>query len=441
VVREDIEIDIVAIDEASGVIAAAGDKIAGSVQQVADSQNELAAAVSDTLPPLSQSEQEQLDNAGAALQLSTAEKDLRTAQDNLNVAIRGYGTESTQAASALRDLNAAQDNVATIQKQVGTVTTENTASMRTFATSVSGVAMASFGLYSAYDRVNEAEISLDRSNLMVKSSTKSVEDAQRALSTAIADHGANSQQATTASDTLSIAQDRLSLANERAQQAQENVSKSIMASALQVVPTAITMVDSLSRAWNNFPDVSALLTKISTRVADVGISAKTAAIGVAAFMGGFLVADTLLSAIPEDMRQIAGVLTASIAAIVAATIAWMAFQGTITMGVAVPIILAAVGIGIAGVKAAVAMAEGGVVDKPTFALIGEAGPEIVMPLSRYEANRDLVSAQTQESTVTKQPDIIYVYVTNYIQTEADYDKASQHTIEVMNEALARRRSS
>jgi hypothetical protein len=287
---------------------------------------------------------------------------------------------------------------------------------------------------------NESEISLDRSNLMVKTSTKSVEDAQRALSTAIAEHGANSQQATTASDTLSIAQDRLSLANERAQQAQENVNKSIMSAALQIIPTTITMVDSLSRAWNNLPDVSALLTKISTRVADVGISAKTAAIGVAAFMGGFLIADTLLGAIPEDMRQIAGVLTASIAAIVAATIAWMAFQGTMTMGVAVPIILAAVGIGIAGVKAAVAMAEGGVVDKPTYALIGEAGPEIVLPLAQYEANRTAFPAQTPEA-VTQQSQIINVYVTNYIQTEADYDVASQHTIESLNEALARRRSS
>ncbi len=51
---------------------------------------------------------------------------------------------------------------------------------------------------------------------------------------------------TTASDALSIAQDRLALANERAQQAQENVNKSIMSAALQVIPTSITMVDSLS---------------------------------------------------------------------------------------------------------------------------------------------------------------------------------------------------
>jgi hypothetical protein len=441
VVRQELEIGLVAVDDASDVVAAASKRISDSVAQVSNSQKELADAVSNTLPPLSESEQSQMNNASAALQLNSAQTSLRDAQQNLNRAITEYGADSSQAASALRDLNAAQTNVSVLQKEVGMSTQAADVSMRSFTTGISGVATASFSLYGAYDRINESEISLDRSNLMVKTSTKSVEDAQRALSTAIVEHGISSQEATTASDSLSIAQDRLSLANERAQQAQENVNKSIMSAALQIIPTSITMVDSLSKAWNNFPDVSALLTKISTRVVDVGISAKTAAIGVAAFMGGFLVADTILGAIPENMRQIAGVLTASIAAIVAATVAWMAFQGTMTMGVAVPIILAAVGIGIAGVKAAVTMAEGGVVDKPTYALIGEAGPEIVMPLSRYEANRDLVSAQTSGETVTQQPQVITVYVTNYIQTEADYDRASEHTIESLNEALARRRSS
>jgi len=49
---------------------------------------------------------------------------------------------------------------------------------------------------------------------------------------------------------------------------------------------------------------------------------------------------------------------------VAATVAWMAYQGTMTVGVAVPIILAAVGTGIAGVKAAVGMAKGGLITEP-----------------------------------------------------------------------------
>jgi hypothetical protein len=212
-----------------------------------------------------------------------------------------------------------------------------------------------------------------------------------------------------------------------------------MSAALQVIPTSITMVDSLSKAWNNFPDVSGLLTKISTRVADVGISAKTAAIGVAAFMGGFLIADTLLSAIPEDMRKIAGALTASIAAIVAATIAWMAFNGTMTIGVAVPIILAAVGVGIAGVKAAVAMSEGGVVKGPMVALVGEAGPEIVMPLSRYENQRNEPS-----KTQTETPQIITVDVggLHFYGDIADskfLEKAAEFTADKISDAVNLRR--
>jgi hypothetical protein len=439
---KDLEIRLTAVDEASATVAQASKRITDSLREVSDSQNGLAAATQQAVAPLTQEEQVQLETAGSALQLKAAQLDLSSAQNNLNSAIRGYGTNSVEAASALRDLNAAQANVSTLQGQVGATTKQNTASMRDFTTGISGVATASFSLYGAYDRINESEISLDRSNLMVKSSTKSVEDAQRTLSTAIADHGVNSQEAKSASDALSIAQDRLALADERAQQAQENVNKSIMSAALQIIPTSITMVDSLSKAWKNFPDVSALLTKISSGVANVGISAKTAAIGVAAFMAGFLIADTLLSAIPEDMRQIAGVLMASIAAIVAATIAWMAFQGTMTMGVAVPIILAAVGIGIAGVKAAVAMAEGGVTKGPTFALIGEAGQEIVMPLSQYEAMHKPEKSQTTTNNSPQEVTVINLSQNFYgnITSEADVDDIAQKTVELIDSRSARRRN-
>ena len=235
----------------------------------------------------------QLENAGSAFQLKTAEQDLRDAQDNLNGAIRGYGTNSKEAAAALRDFNSAQANVASLQAQVGATTEQNTASMRSFATGLSGAATASFSLYSAIDRIEQSQIRADRANLMVHSSTKAVDDAQRALSDAVSKYGPASDEAQAASERYSIAQERLAVSHDQADQAQQNVSQAIMASALQVIPTSITMVDSLSKAWNNFPDVSSLLTKISTRVADVGISAKTAAIGVAAFMGGFLIADTI----------------------------------------------------------------------------------------------------------------------------------------------------
>ena len=245
--RQEIEIGLTAVDEASDVIAAASKRISDSCQQVTDSQKELSAAVEGSLPPLSEAEQAQMNNASSAIQLNSAQVSLRDAQKNLNGAITEYGANSTQAAAALRDLNAAQANVTTLQAQVGETTKQNEVSMRSFTTGISGVATASFSLYGAYDRVNESEISLDRSNLMVKSSTKAVEDAHRAVSDAIAKHGINSQEAKSAEDALSIAEDRLTLANERSQQAQENVNKSIMSAALQIIPTSITMVDSLSQ--------------------------------------------------------------------------------------------------------------------------------------------------------------------------------------------------
>jgi hypothetical protein len=432
-----LEFKLTCVDEASGAVAEASKRISASLDEVSDSETRVSQTVEDTVAPLSASERGQLETAGAALQLKTAEQDLRDAQDNLNSAIRGYGTNSKEAATALRDLNSAQSNVATLQAQVGATTEQNTASMRSFATGLSGAATASFSLYSAIDRIEQSQIRADRANLMVHSSTKAVDDAQRALSDAVSKYGPASDEAQAASERYSIAQERLAISSDQADQAQQNVSQAIMASALQVIPTSITMVDSLSKAWNNFPDVSSLLTKISTRVADVGISAKTAAIGVAAFMGGFLIADTLLSAIPEDMRKIAGALTASIAAIVAATIAWMAFHGTMTIGVAVPIILAAVGVGIAGVKAAVAMAEGGVVDKPTLILAGEAGPEIVEPLARYEARNAIEKPTSSPSQYPQQ--VIPVTINLVVYEEADYEKAKEKVLEGISEAYARQR--
>ena len=433
---KNLEFKLTCVDEASGAVAEASKRISASLNEVSESQNGVAQATEETIAPLSTSERVQLENAGSALQLKTAEQDLRDAQENLNGAIRGYGTNSKEAAAALRDFNSAQANVVSLQTQVGATTEQNTASMRSFATGLSGAATASFSLYSAIDRIEQSQIRADRANLMVHSSTKAVDDTQRGLSDAVSKYGPASDEAQEASERYSIAQERLAISHDQADQAQQNVSQAIMASALQVIPTSITMVDSLSKAWNNFPDVSGLLTKISTRVADVGISAKTAAIGVAAFMGGFLIADTLLSAIPEDMRKIAGALTASIAAIVAATIAWMAFHGTMTIGVAVPIILAAVGVGIAGVKAA-AMAEGGIVDRPTLILAGEAGPEIVEPLSRYEARKAMENPAYSTSQLPQQ--VIPVTINLVVYEEADYEKAKDKVLEGISEAYARQR--
>src|SRR5665647_1980611 len=104
--RQEIEIGLTAVDEASDVIAAASKKISDSCDQVTSSQKELSAAVEGSLPPLTEAEQAQMNNASSAIQLDSAQVSLRDAQKNLNGAITEYGTNSTQAAAALRDLNA-----------------------------------------------------------------------------------------------------------------------------------------------------------------------------------------------------------------------------------------------------------------------------------------------------------------------------------------------
>jgi hypothetical protein len=304
---------------------------------------------------------------------------------------------------------------------------------------MTGVATAGFGLYNALDNVQDMQISVDSANLKVKSSANSLEDAKRRLTDASValekaerdveqateKYGEGSKETTKAVekaeearekyegavDDVKLAEERNTVAVERADMVQGNYNETIARSAMTIIPSAITMVDSFSRAWKNFPDVSGIISNIGTKVADVGISAKTAAIGVAAFIGSFLIADAFLKGLPDNLRQIASALMLGIAAIVAATIAWLAFHGTVTVGIAVPIILAAVGAGIAGIKGLIGFAEGGIVTRPTAALIGEAGPEAVIPLNRLGQGNNIeininIEGSADEATAKRAAELV-----------------------------------
>jgi hypothetical protein len=377
----------------------------------------------------------------------------------INITLKAYDEASRTVAEASNNIKNEMAKVEEANKRVIASQKETATSTRDLITGFSGAATAGFSLYNAYDRVADMQINVDRANLQVKTSANSVEDAQRRVSStsetltkaqkatyeATLTYGSGSRQATealqreeaatvnseAAKADLELAQERLTVAQDRAEQVQDNMNEAMIQSALQVIPTTITMVDSLSKAWKNFPDMSKTLSGVAAKVGEVGISAKTAAIGVAAFMGGFLIADTVLNAIPEDMRAIAGALTATIAAIVAATVAWMAFHGTMTVGVAVPIILAAVGVGIAGIKAAVGMAEGGIVRKPTFALLGEAGPEAVIPLKNLGVNVE-TSSEVQNITVNPVINI------GNISSDVDLHRVTESVSRGIYEALRRR---
>src|SRR4030067_984103 len=309
----------------------------------------------------------------------------------INILLKATDEASKTIADAGNKINGSLREVEESGKRVSQAQKQSEASTKDLALGFNNLATSAFSLYDAVDRVQDMQVSLDRANLQVRSSLNSVEDAQRRLSAAVEKYGADSDQAKAAADDLKLAQDRYELAGEKAEVVQGNMNETMMRSALQVVPTSISMVDSFSRVWKNFPDVTGMLSSVSSRVSKVGISAKTAALGVGAFIGGFLAGDALLKALPETLRGVASALMAGIAAVVAATVAWMAFQGTVTLGVAVPVILAAVGAGIAGIKGLIGLAEGGIVTKPTVALIGEAGAEAVIPLSKMQGSSGVTS--------------------------------------------------
>jgi exonuclease VII small subunit len=317
----------------------------------------------------------------------------------IDVRIKAIDEASKTIAEASKKIKKEMEGVEATNKRVVAAQKEAAKSSRDLIIGFNGVATSAFSLYTAFGSVGDAQLRIDRANLQVKTSHNSVENAQKSLNSAIEKYGVGSEEAEKAAASLEVAQDRYALAVSTAEDAQDSMNETLASVALQVIPTSITMVDGLSKAWKNLPDMSGLLTKISDGVGNIGVSAKSAAVGVGLFLGGFLALDSILSSIPDDMRAVAGALTATISAIISATVAWMAFHGTMTVGVAVPVILAAVGTGIAGVKAAVGMAKGGVIREPTLVLAGEAGPEIYSPLDKFENMMKSSGSSSQYVTI------------------------------------------
>jgi hypothetical protein len=426
ILSQELTINIVAVDNASRTIVEASQKVSSSMKEVEDSNRrvvesnrQVSASSRDIVSSLSESERAQLSSVDAAQRLEIAERKVTETKRVLSIAVMEHGVASEEATRALRDYNAAQRNAASLSQELGSKIKETTRSTKELIVGFSGVATSAFSLYSAYHQVESSQVALDNANLQIKSSLAAVENAQRRLNDVTEKYGPTSAEAAAATRDLQLAQERATIAYDQANLAQNNVSRSMVQAALQIIPTSITMVDNLSRAWKNFPDMSKTLESLSSNISNVGSIAKTAAVGVGAFVGGFLLADTVLSGIPEEIRAIAGALTASISAIVAATVAWMAFHGTMTVGVAVPVILAAVGTGVAGVKAAVGMAKGGVIREPTLVLAGEAGPEIYSPLDRFE---DMLGRSSGGG-----PQYVTIYPTiNIGNISSDVDLARAH---------------
>lgn len=160
----------------------------------------------------------------------------------------------------------------------------------------------------------------------------------------------------------------------------------LLEGAVYLVITAMTLwkglqiIDYMSKMGNMVGLVATIIkNKLCNALglAAIGWNTMSTAAKMASLGIGAVLAVTLYSGLTawfdtmnQKTKMIAGTITLLISVLVAATAAWMAYQGTMTMGVAVPIILGAVGAGVAGIKAIVDSAKqyktGGLVEDGLF---------------------------------------------------------------------------
>jgi len=100
------------------------------------------------------------------------------------------------------------------------------------------------------------------------------------------------------------------------------------------------------------PTLWTSLKTTSIELLGVTLSAQTVAIAITAAVGAFTVVYGVLQMLPDDVRPVVAIIVALTASLVAATVVAAAFWGTISLGVAVPVILLAVGAAVAGVMVA-----------------------------------------------------------------------------------------
>lgn len=127
------------------------------------------------------------------------------------------------------------------------------------ALSMNNLALSGATLFMSFEKVEKAQIMVDRANLMVQRSTETVELAQKAYNNAVEKYGVDSAEAKDAADKLAIAQEAHNVALERANMASQDYNNTILFSALTVIPSLISIVTAVSNATQIWTGIQAAL--------------------------------------------------------------------------------------------------------------------------------------------------------------------------------------
>ena len=361
----------------------------------------------------------------------------------INITLKANDEASSIIADAGKNITASMGKVEESGKRVAETQKQTNASAKNLVMGFSGLATSAFSLYNAYDRVMDMQVSVDRANLQVKQSANSVEDAQRKLNAAVEKYGVDSEQAKAAANDLSLAQERYRVSVDRAQLVQDNMNEAMVSSALTVIPTVITAIGSLSaitESWSVIQGVATgatsalgaaldflaanpimlVVTAIGVIIAALIAAYETcppfrdAINAIGAALGEFF--GPILEVITKALEWLWNNVLVPLGNFIGGALlgAWNAFANGLSwaynnlikpvfdaltwvynnilkpigdffggVGDALSGVGSAISGAFGGIGKALGFAEGGIVTGPTFALIGEAGPEAVVPLREF----------------------------------------------------------
>ncbi len=244
------------------------------------------------------------------------------------------------------DADTAFNKVSTGAIKVGTETGKASVSFKELGIGFTQAASGVMLLVVGFDNITNAATSLARAQVTVESSTERVRDAQEKYTKAVKEFGENSPQATEALRELQIAEDRLDVANMRLADSQTRYQLAIVQFGLSVVPAVTSIATGIGKLAEQVKNVD--WSSVTSGLSNMSNNLKTAALGAAAFAISFGATYMLLQLVPAEYRTLAAVLAIVVASLVAVAIAALAAYGALSWGTAIPIILGAIGVGVAG---------------------------------------------------------------------------------------------
>jgi hypothetical protein len=244
---EDVEIHLIAYDEASDIIMQIGSDISGTFSDIEGRTQDLVTTTNDATSQITMDygqlsdAGQNLDNMQADIQTSfdstvTSMNNLATATDNLG------NTTSNATTQMVNGYNQAND----AGKQLQNSQADLQDSSNNSVTSLNSLAMSSASLAMSFMMVENRQVAVDRANLMAERSTATLQKAQEAYNVAIEKFGSNSDQAKAALDKLNIAQDAYRVSVERADMTQRNLDMTMVFAALSVIPSFIAVIGTVN---------------------------------------------------------------------------------------------------------------------------------------------------------------------------------------------------